>query len=62
VVDDTEARGDDDDERGWDLEDLELPADVTSANVAGTTHSVPCYTITRYAIKSNLDVEIFSCR
>jgi len=39
VVDDTEVRGDDDDEGGWDLEDLELPADVTAANVAGATHT-----------------------
>ena len=40
VVDDTELRGEDDDEGGWDLEDLQLPADVTMENVAGTTHTV----------------------
>ena len=31
VVDDTEVRGEDDDEGGWDLEDLELPINVTMA-------------------------------
>ena len=40
MVDDTNVRGEDDDEGGWDLEDLELPADVTTENVAGTTHTV----------------------
>ena len=40
VVDDTKVRGEDDDEGGWDLQDLELPAYVTLANVVGTTHTV----------------------
>ena len=40
VVDDTKVRGEDDDEGGWDLEDLELLEDVTTTNVAGTTHIV----------------------
>lgn len=46
VVDDTEVRGDDDEEGGWDLEDLELPADVATANAAGTTHSTSFVTPT----------------
>ena len=40
VVDDTKARGEDDDEGGWDLQYLELPPYVTMTNVAGTTHTV----------------------
>ena len=40
VVDDTKVRREDDDEGGWDLEDLELLADVTTTNVAGTNHTV----------------------
>ena len=39
MVDDTKVRGEDDDEGGWDL-DLELLANVTTENVAGTTHIV----------------------
>uniref|UniRef100_A0A0C9RN30 Coatomer subunit alpha n=1 Tax=Wollemia nobilis TaxID=56998 RepID=A0A0C9RN30_9CONI len=40
VVDDREVKGEDEEEGGWDLEDLELPPDVASANVAGATNAV----------------------
>ena len=60
VVDDTKVRGEDDDEGGWDLEDLELPAYVTAENVAGTTHTVSFVTPSPGMVVSQIWIQKYS--
>ncbi|GLJ44328.1 hypothetical protein SUGI_0928100 [Cryptomeria japonica] len=40
VVDDGEVKGEDNEEGGWDLEDLELPPDISSVNVVSASNAV----------------------
>ena len=51
MVDDIEVRGEDDDEGGRDIEDSELPVDVTMENATGMCHVV-CGEILNYDFRN----------